>query len=92
MFWLSARDRRKVLIPPYAEGQTVYSQESQKSFISLVDNNVDNPDESNTSWKEINYKKPLYEDNIPNGITNPLEELLALFTVSFDLSTLAPIA
>jgi hypothetical protein len=76
--WLTANERRKALVAPYALGQTVYSQKLEKSFISLIPDNIEEP--SNTkAWKEINYKNPSSTELIPESISNPVDELLALF-------------
>jgi hypothetical protein len=87
--WLSAKERRKSLALPYAFAQTVYDQESRKSYISLIDGNAE-PPSNEAAWKEINYARPYNAALLPPSAGNPLEELLALFNKSFDLSRLAP--
>jgi hypothetical protein len=89
--WLTASERRAILMPPYVKGKIVYSRVSQKSFLNVINNNIDNPDEeNNTSWKEINYSRPFDENSVSSLTENPLEVLLYLFNKSFDLSTLSP--
>jgi hypothetical protein len=90
LHWMSANARRKILMPPYAKSQIVFSETSLKSFISMKDNNIDNPDENTESWKVIDYTHPLDTSNISSLPENPLETLLGCFNKSFDLSTLSP--
>jgi hypothetical protein len=89
LLWLTAKERRKDLILPYSYSQTVYHVDSGKSYISLINDNTKEPGDTD-AWQEIDYEHPGNNDNIPEGMDNPLQELLALFNSSFDLSTLYP--
>jgi hypothetical protein len=85
--WLSVKERRKKLVSPYSFGQVVHDQDAGKSYISLIDTNSELlTDEA--SWKEIKYHLPLDNTQIPQGMANPLEDLLTLFNKTFDLSAL----
>jgi hypothetical protein len=92
--WMNARERWKHLVPTYFYGQPVYSQKTSKAYISLIDGNVEDPDEEESitknAWKEIVYTKPGSTTLVPGGVPNPLEELLTLFKGSFSIATLFP--
>jgi hypothetical protein len=92
--WLSASERRKKIIDPYKYGQTVFSQKTFKSYISLLNDNVYNPDESKSivmgAWKEIDYTKSGSLELISASSLNPLEDLLSLFDKTFDIPSICP--
>jgi hypothetical protein len=92
--WLPANIRRKKMIDPYAYGQTVFSEKTFKSYISLLNENIYNPDEEKSiimgAWKEIDYTKPGSLELVSASLSNPLEDLLILFNKVFDISTICP--
>jgi hypothetical protein len=77
-FWLTAKERRKSLMPPYSVGQIIYYQDLMKSFISLIPDNIEDP-ANKDAWKEIDFSNPRNNELIPSEITDPVEELLRLF-------------
>jgi hypothetical protein len=88
MFWMTAKQRINRLIPPYTKGQIVFSEAAQKSFISEIDDNVDDPSKDTTSWKEIDFDHPYKAVDPIEGIPDPVNDLLSLFNKSYDLSPL----
>jgi hypothetical protein len=90
--WLSAKERRHKVISPYKYSDTVFSQKTLKSFISLIDNNIGNPDDEDSikygKWKKIEYKKPGSLSNVPSSLQNPLEDLLSIFGKPYDADSL----
>jgi hypothetical protein len=92
--WMNASERKRRFINPYRFGQTVFSQRTLKSYISLIDDNIYNPDDefsiTKHLWKEIDYKKMASDELIPEEIPNPIENLLSQFNHSFDTSLLYP--
>jgi hypothetical protein len=92
--WMTTAERRKSITEPYIYGQTVFSKETLKSYISLINNNIYNPDDEKSitsgAWKEISYNKPASNDLVPDIVSNPIETLLGLFNTTFDISSITP--
>jgi hypothetical protein len=86
MHYLTTRQRRDKIMGPYPFGSLVYHEGTAKSYINIIDNNVDDPSVDKSplppTWLEVEYNNPeqrVIDTETPDP--NPLIQLESFMSV-----------